>query len=81
MIVFGSDQIWNVDITQMDGAYWGKNINGRKVAYAASMGTKDYSQKQRSLIENYLQELEVISVREPSAKYLLERNIKKSVGN
>lgn len=38
-LVFGSDQIWNTQITKNDKVYFGRGIQTRKVAYAASSGT------------------------------------------
>ncbi len=38
-VVFGSDQIWNTQITKNDTVYFGHGIRARKIAYAASSGT------------------------------------------
>lgn len=37
-IFYGSDQIWNPELTETDFVYFGKNFNGIKIAYGASDG-------------------------------------------
>lgn len=79
LIVFGSDQIWNNQITRADTIYFGEKINGRKIAFAASMGSATNLQEQMQIdyIRKFLPEFEAVSVREPEAKLIIETNIGK----
>lgn len=75
-IIFGSDQIWNIDITKgVDSVYWG-NIayGGKKISYAVSLGD-NYSiiEKQKENITSLLKEFNRIGVREFSSKLLLNK--------
>ena len=70
IILFGSDQIWNSALT--DGIaeeYIGgfKCLAGtKKIAYAASCGTKDFQEESREVYCDYLKDFSAISVREES---------------
>lgn len=75
-IIFGSDQIWNIDITKgIDPVYWG-NIayNGKKISYAASIGD-NYSliEGQKEIVKSLLNGFDRIGVREYSTKLLLKK--------
>lgn len=37
-IIYGSDQIWSLKLTNFDFIYLGENYNGKKISYAASDG-------------------------------------------
>lgn len=75
-IVFGSDQIWNVDITKgVDSVFWGHiAYSGLKVSYAASFGD-EYSiiEKQRDNTKILLSKFNRVGVRENSAKVMLNK--------
>lgn len=65
ILILGSDQIWNPDITYgLDDMYFGANFKGKKISYAASIGgsklNRSYDTKMKKLISN----LDSISVRE-----------------
>ena len=65
ILILGSDQIWNPDITYgLDDMYFGANFKGKKISYAASIGgsklNSSYDTKMKKLITN----LDSISVRE-----------------
>ncbi len=72
-IVYGSDQIWNTNINNDDSNYFGSNYRGKKVSYAASIGSSTISDVQREYIDKFLRDFQSISVREPSSV----NNIKK----
>ena len=67
LILIGSDQVWNTEITQgVDSYYWGtfKRPTSTKVAtYAASM-RKEWHKKDLEVIYKNLKKLDGISVRE-----------------
>lgn len=72
LIVFGSDQIWNTDIVGNDNVYFGCLGEGKKkIAYAASLGTKVLKEEQKVLFDENLRRFERISVREKSGQDLL----------
>lgn len=67
-ILFGSDQIWNSEITNGVAEEY---IGGfpclpgtRKIAYAASCGTSDFRPESREIYEQYLRDFHAIGVRE-----------------
>lgn len=74
MFIFGSDQIWNTNITQgLDRIYLGDfpaSRNKKLIAYAASMGGSD--KETINLITPYLEHFDAISVREKKLKSMLE---------
>lgn len=80
VFVSGSDQIWNSNITNGDKTFFLNFTKRKKIAYAASFG-KDYlTQKEKENVIAFLPDYNYISVRESSAKELLESfNIKSQV--
>lgn len=68
IVIYGSDQIWNTDINFDDIVYFGYGYEGKKVAYAASLGIMDSNNWQDTRIREYLPKFKYISVREPSSK-------------
>ena len=69
---YGSDQIWNLDITKNDFTYLGEtnNIVLYKISYAASMGR--LFEKDFPIYQKYLDMFDCISVREKSMKKSLQ---------
>ena len=66
--IFGSDQIWNSNITKgPDDIFWGnfeiKN-NAKRIAYAASMEEDNQSQEEKLYFQKALKRFNSISVRE-----------------
>ena len=78
-VICGSDQIWNDKITGNDSSYFADGVDSRKIAYAASLGTTQLTNEQKSNIRNYLPEFSAISVREPSLAVAIEELINKKV--
>lgn len=70
-IIFGSDQIWNVGITQDDDTYFGKvdAEKVKKISYAGSLGHGDL-EAFKSKIE-LLKQFKAIGVRETKLKQIL----------
>ena len=74
VIVAGSDQIWNLELT-------GRNLNffipfckqARKISYAASIGGNDFPEKDKAVVAQYLKDFSHLSVREPEAQAAIEK--------
>lgn len=77
--IIGSDQIWNIDITQgIDKIFWGDFIvtaNAKKMTYAASMSNYSLSSSEISTISSCLQKFSAISVRETELQSFLLKTI------
>lgn len=76
VIVHGSDQIWRKqpELGTYNPVYFGKhNIKAsKKISYAASMGILAKSNAEKSLLKNYIQCLDAVSVRESGLKDLIK---------
>ena len=79
VVVFGSDQIWNNNITDATSAYFGNDISPDRVAYAASLGTNVLTEVQKQNAKKYLPRFKAISVRESLSKDLLEQVVKETI--
>lgn len=65
IIVAGSDQVWNLDMTHGDVTYFLPYDSGaKKLSYAASFGKTLFSDSQKNLMRDLLQEFETVLVRE-----------------
>ena len=64
VILFGSDQIWNAELTGSDLSYFGKGFFGTKIAYAASDGGEIGSTDDE--IQGLLRGFSAVSCREKS---------------
>lgn len=68
VIVIGSDQLWNKDITRIyDPFYWGefsKSFNGSIISYAVCMNAETLSIEELDFIKKHLNNFSCISVRE-----------------
>lgn len=77
--IFGSDQIWNIKLTNgFDPVFWGQIKKGNAVfaTYAASMGEVDVlSDKQWESVANYLKTFDYISVRELALQKCLSNKL------
>jgi hypothetical protein len=79
VLLIGSDQVWNKDITNYDLHYFGKEIP-KKIklySYAASLGTSinNIDKKEIELLKRFSK----ISVREAEAQVLLNRLLEREV--
>lgn len=73
--VCGSDQIWNPKITDgLDEVYFAKPFSSksRKISYAASVGLSEIQQSEKVEFSENLNQMNVVTVREKSAKELLQ---------
>ncbi|MBQ6087128.1 MAG: polysaccharide pyruvyl transferase family protein [Bacteroidales bacterium] len=75
-VVYGSDQIWRQQNLPghkgLDFWYFGSpNVQARKIAYAASMGPSNLSDKEKEDIKSRLTAFEALSVRESSLQETL----------
>ena len=76
VIVAGSDQIWNLELTNHNYNYFIPFCKDAiKIAYAASIGTKDFLEGDKETVAHYLQDFRYLSVREPEAQRAIERLI------
>lgn len=67
IFITGSDQIWNIDLCK-DEMYFLPFVNNKKkVSYAASFGNRDIIKNRFKLINKYLSDFELVTVRENSA--------------
>lgn len=75
--ICGSDQIWNPINTQYDKAFFFGfvNRNALKLSYAASIGQDKLDEQSIQFISENIKRFQGISVREKSAKDLLEREM------
>lgn len=71
-IVVGSDQVWNLVLTNNDENYFIPFVNkGKKIAYAASIGLKEIPQELKNKYETLIKGFGRISVREESAANII----------
>lgn len=72
--VTGSDQSWNFKYNEgYDGHYFFDGIEGKKIAYATSVGTTELSDEEKESFKKHLPDYKALSVREASAQQLLNR--------
>ena len=70
--VTGSDQSWNFKYNEgYDGHYFFENIEGKKIAYATSIGNTELSEEEKDCFKKHLPDYKALSVREASAQRLL----------
>ena len=78
----GSDQVWNPIQPYITEPYFltfvSKN-EGRKIAYAASVGLSELSQKEKKLYKKWIEDYDYVSVREQSLKTYLETFVDKPI--
>lgn len=70
--IVGSDQVWNPNWLNKRQYLLDVPCDGKIISYAASMGVDTLTEEQKRVFERYLQDYKVISVREKSAKELLQ---------
>ncbi len=85
-LVVSSDQVWNPNITHFDKKLRGDyflNINTKrklkKFSYGSSFGSRIFDKSEIYKINSYLNNLDLISVREKSSlKFINKKNLKKT---
>lgn len=77
--VVGSDQVWNPQLVNEPEAYFLSFVsNGNKFSYAGSFGRPDLSIEAKNLINNYLSDFKMLSVREQSGVDIINTLIGKN---
>lgn len=81
LFVSGSDQVWNLNLTNEDYNYFLKfvNENNKKVSYASSFGYANIPEEYRANSMKYLDEYRKITVREMQGKKIIEDIINKQI--
>lgn len=75
IVSVGSDQVWNTGITgEIKSYFLEKDVNVKKLSYAASFGTDEISEFQKNAVNECLPLFSKVSVRELQAQRLLKRN-------
>lgn len=65
LYMVGSDQVWNtIHNHGVDRVFFFEGINGKKVAYASSIGIESFQKQDQSKIRNLLADFSKITVRE-----------------
>lgn len=80
--IFGSDQIWNIEMVGLDEMYFGRfhtNSNQLKIAYAASAGKGEDLICNNKEALDAINNLDFVSVRESTLKRKLETKIDKKI--
>ncbi len=77
IIIVGSDQVWNLNITNNDWHFYLDFINNKnkKISYAPSFGESELTDSMLNRIGLLLNEFKSISVREDSASVLLKNKL------
>lgn len=72
--ITGSDQVWNfIHNEGYDGHYFFDTIEGVKIAFSSSIGMTELSKEESDILRGKLSTYKAISVREESAKKLLNQ--------
>lgn len=74
--ICGSDQIWNPNWARERAFLSFAPSNKRKIIYAASIGCESLTDFQKKCFKSYVEKLDYISVREYSAKEILDSFVK-----
>ena len=78
--IIGSDQVWNPNIiTQNQYLLMPYHKDSKLLSYAASMGVQQIDQHQEQVFKKYLRYYSNISVREHSAKKILQPFVNKAI--
>lgn len=86
VVFYGSDQIWNYKLTggRLDPVYFAdfkKAIAPRNIAYAASIGERDFQEEDKKTVQKFLKNFDLISVREQQIVETVQRLTKLTVKN
>lgn len=82
IVVAGSDQIWNKELTNgLDEIFTLKYFNNtKKISYASSIGNEKLITENKDEYKNLIENIDIVSVREESAKEELQKITKKDIG-
>lgn len=79
-IVIGSDQVWNLNLTNNDRYYLGTEFKGKISSYAASCGNvASLSNNQIELLVSSLKKFDHLSVREARTQRVLQDKLRKEI--
>jgi len=78
IVISGSDQVWNPHTALNSGLVYFQPTKGdyRKIAYAVSLGCTSYPQDILTALKAYIDDFDVISVREESAIQIIQSCVK-----
>lgn len=80
LILVGSDQVWNPEITGYDNSFFLDFVkDAKKAVYAASIGNDDWAEELKPEIQSFLKDFEFIGMREKTSIPAVERLSKKTV--
>lgn len=79
VLIVGSDQVWNVRMQDFSPAFLGGWSNGKKIAYAPSLGGTEIDATGKQEYVKALQQFHMLSVREKKGQASLERVLGKPV--
>ena len=77
-LICGSDQIWNPNVARPGFFLQGVSDKCIKIAYAASIARSGLTKHERAVMMPLIARFDAISVREKSAKIILERDLSKN---
>lgn len=79
MIITGSDQVWNLELSGNDTTYMLDYIKNKKKkgTYAVSFGYEIVPERYRNITKEYISKFDNILVREEQGKQIIEHEIKK----
>ncbi|MCD4670825.1 MAG: polysaccharide pyruvyl transferase family protein, partial [Actinomycetia bacterium] len=74
VVVFGSDEIWNLNNCLggiIDAYYFGENIKTKKISYATSFGSTSGIDESQEYIKNALLEFQYVSLRDKNSSDIM----------
>ena len=73
VFITGSDQVWNLELTEMDRNYFLDFVDKKKkISYAASIGLSKLDEEMKPIYKELLSDFNSISVRENSASVIID---------
>lgn len=81
-IIVGSDQVWNIEITEgFDPYFWGDKIPSKTklISYAASTGRYIFNKNELEIVKKKISKFSAISVRENNIKAFLSDLLHKDI--
>lgn len=80
-LICGSDQVWNMDLNGKSKVYFldFENFKGKKISYAASIGSSIIKNEYVNEIRNYINKLDNISLRENQGREEIQKLTTKKV--
>lgn len=77
--ISGSDQVWNPNAVRELYLQGFVKEENKRISYAASIGRNKLNDKESKVLASFLKKFDSLSVREKTAKEILEKNIKKNI--